>query len=261
MMLLSDADRAGVYEIYRASDFFYPLIGAVLLGTQDGVVYADDHQRPTQIYVEHSFGFAQILGTKAERFEEELERYLLLDKRFAPPKVRLYGSYLPNFLLAASYESLRSWRQRFDISPDSPKYRRASAHPPTPDVTISELNYGDIDPIENAFQLVERFWRTPADFIKHARAVVVHYRGEPASVCYAAAEADGRVEIDVLTLPQYRALGLGRIAVTSFVNRCFGNSTMPLWDCFTNNAGSVALAASVGFTARQPPYPFFTIPR
>lgn len=261
MMFLSDAERAVVYETYCASDFFYPLIGAVLLGIQDGVVYADDHQRPTQVYVEHSFGFAQILGTKVERFEEELEQYLLLDKRFTPPKVRLYASYLPNFLLAAGYESLRSWRQRFAISPDSPKYRKASVHPLGPDVAISEVSSDNIGSIEDAFQVVERFWRTPADFIKRAHAVVVHYRGEPASVCYAAAEADSRVEIDVLTLPQYRALGLGRIAVTSFVNRCFGRSTMPLWDCFTNNAGSVALAASVGFTAMQPPYPFFTIAR
>ncbi|MBB3315496.1 GNAT superfamily N-acetyltransferase [Rhizobium sp. BK181] len=261
MMLLSAAARAVVYQTYRASEFFYPLIGAVLLGTQDGVVFADDDLRPTQIYVEHSFGFAQIIGTKVDRFEEELEGYLLFNKQFTPVKVRLYAPYLPNFLLVEGYDILRSWRQRFTISPDSPQYRNAKAQPAVPDVVISEANSLDFGLIENAFQLACRFWRTPADFIEHAHAIVVRYKGEPASVCYAAAEVDRRAEIDVLTLPQYRGLGLGRVAVTNFVDRCFDSSCMPLWDCFTNNTGSMALAASVGFTAIQPPYPFFTIAR
>jgi GNAT superfamily N-acetyltransferase len=261
MFMLSDAVRAEVYDVYRAYDFFYPLIGAVLLGTQDGVVYADDDQRPTQIYVEHSFGFAQILGTKVLKFEEELQRYLLVDRRFAPAKVRLYGSYLPKFLLAKDCEDLRSWRQRFVIRPDSPTYRQAKVQPLPQDVGISQVSSQDIGCIEDAFQLVGRFWRTRTDFVDRANAVVVNYKGNPAAICYAAAEADRRLEIDVLTLPQYRTMGLGRLAVANFVDRCFEKSLVPLWDCFTNNAGSMALSAAVGFTASYPPYPFFTISR
>ncbi|WP_037088165.1 GNAT family N-acetyltransferase [Neorhizobium vignae] len=261
MLMLSDAARAEVYDAYRAYDFFYPLIGSVLLGAQDGVVYADDDQNPTQVYVEHSFGFAQILGAKVRKFEEELERYLLVDRRFAPAKVRLYASYLPKFLMAEDYKNLRSWRQRFIIRSDSPTYEESKGRPLPEDVRISEVNSQNIDCIENAFQLVGRFWRTRADFVHGANAVVVSYKGDPAAICYAAAEADRRLEIDILTLPQYRGMGLGRLAVTNFVDRCFEKSLVPLWDCFTNNAGSMALCAAVGFTAAHSPYPFFTIAR
>jgi RimJ/RimL family protein N-acetyltransferase len=83
----------------------------------------------------------------------------------------------------------------------------------------------------------------------------------PASICYSAAEADHRVEIDVLTLPEYRNRGLARHAVMTFVERCFSFSLHPLWDCFTNNAGSMRLCQAVGFTAVKAPYPFFTINR
>jgi RimJ/RimL family protein N-acetyltransferase len=33
----------------------------------------------------------------------------------------------------------------------------------------------------------------------------------------------------------------------------------PLWDCFTNNAGSMALARSCGFRPIGPAYSFYTI--
>jgi RimJ/RimL family protein N-acetyltransferase len=241
--------------LYQSGESFFPLIAAVLLDEQDGVVYVDNPNSPSQAYVEHTFGFAQVFGNITEDFEQELARYLLTDKCFNPSKIRLYTPHLPGFLALADYKSLRSYRQRFTISTEELSYTPELEK----DITLTGVDASNISLIDDKFGVVSRFWRTPADFILKSNAVVIFYRGEPTSLCYVAAEANHYVEIDVLTLPDYRNLGLAKLAVVNFVHRCFDLSLHPLWDCFTNNPGSMMLCKSVGFTAPKAPYPFFTI--
>ncbi len=259
MIKLEKAGYNEVYKQYLASDFFYPLIAAVLLDEQDGVVYIDNPTSPSQAYIEHAFGFSQIFGESSGSFEQELERYLLIDKCFNPNKIRLYAPCLPEFLSLPQHESLCSYRQRFTISAEGFSHQQGNSCELEKNLTLSKVDANNISLIDKRFGVVERFWRSPADFIQRSNAVVVFYEGEPASICYSAAEADHRVEIDVLTLQEYRSLGLAKIAVKDFVNRCFSLSLRPLWDCFTNNPGSMMLCKSVGFIAAQSPYPFFTI--
>lgn len=250
---------AAIYSLYRSSEIFFPLIAAVLLDEQDGVVYVDDPVSPSQAYVEHAFGFAQIFGKPVERFERELELYLFTNKSFIPGKIRLYAPYLPGFLASSKHESLCSFRQRFTISADDFPYGQEVSRVLDKNVSLCGVDENNISLIDSKFGVVGRFWRNSADFIQNSNAVVVFYDGEPASICYSAAEADHRAEIDVLTLPEYRNLGLAKLAVIDFINRCFSLSLRPLWDCFTNNPGSMMLCKSVGFIALQAPYPFFTI--
>jgi hypothetical protein len=238
---------------------FFPLIAAVLLDEQDGVVYADDPTSPSQAYVEHAFGFAQVFGKIVARFEQGLERYLLLDKFFKPNKIRLYAPYLPGFLALPKHEYMRSYRQRFTISAEGFSSAQGFGNELQSTTNLRGVDVNNIAFIDEKFGLVRRFWRSPPDFIQKSNAVVVLYEGVPASICYSAAEADRRAEIDVLTLPTHRNRGLAKIAVMHFVDRCFRRSVQPLWDCFTNNAGSMMLCNSVGFVAAKAPYPFYTI--
>ena len=248
-----------IYRFYRSNDFFFPLIAAVLLDEQDGVVYVDDPASPSQAYVEHSFGFAQVFGKIVARFEQELERYLLVDQIFKPSKIRLYAPYRPSFLALPKHESLCSYRQRFTITAEGFANRQAIGRQLWNNANLVEVAVNNVTLIDNSFGVVKRFWRSPADFIQKSNAVVIFYDGEPATICYSAAHADHRVEIDVLTLPKYRNLGLAKLAVIHFVNRCFSLSVQPLWDCFVNNVGSMMLCKSVGFVASKAPYPFYTI--
>jgi hypothetical protein len=257
MLKLDASQSSKVFGRYKSGQFFFPLIGAVLNGQQDGNVYADSVDL-NQVYVEHDFGFSQIFGRPTADFEKELHRYLCIEMRFTAPKVRLYGTYVPDFLAVPEYESIRSYRQRFAI--DRSGFRGT-------DLALAEkhgLKTGAVGPenvseVERTFGVVTRFWRTEADFVEHANAVVVYHRDQMAGICYAAAEADGRIEIDVFTLPEFRYLGVGKCAVSRFVENCFEKELQPLWDCFTNNAGSMNLSRSMGFTAAGDPYPFFTI--
>ncbi len=259
MIKLAKAHYAAAFDLYRGAEAFFPLIGAVLADRQDGTVYADDAVTPRQFYVEHAFGFAQVFGKPSASFEAELKCYLLVDKGFTAPKVRLYAPYLPAFLDEPHCDTMRSWRQRFVIDPAGPFNAQFNALAPACEITQASVNQGNIAQIESAFCVVGRFWRSPLEFIDKAQAVVALQCGRPAAICYAAAVANGRAEIDVLTLPEYRKVGVGKFAVMHFVKRCFAQSLEPLWDCFSNNAGSLQLCRSVGFTAHSPPYPFFTI--
>ena len=191
-------------------------------------------------------------------FEVGLMAYLLTDKTFLAPKVRLYTPGLPAFLMQPQCEPMRSLRQRFVI--DDPDFFEGQFEALVPEkaLTLAMVNQGNIAEIGRAFGIVNRFWRSADDFVGQANAVVALHLGRPAAICYAAAVADGRAEIDVFTLSDYRKIGVGKFAVMHFVKHCFARSLQPLWDCFANNEGSLQLCRAVGFTARGAPYPFFT---
>lgn len=259
MIRLEKENYDSLYKLYQSREFFFPLIGAVLLDEQDGAVYVDEQVNPSQAYVEHAFGFAQVFGAITEKFESELEKYLLADKQFVPKKVRLYGTYLPRFLNSPDLEFMRSYRQRFFIGVENFSAVQSICTEVNKDVDLYDVDIETVSMIEDKFGVAGRFWRSSKEFILKSNAVVISYKGEPASICYAAAEADQRVEIDVVTLPEFRNLGLAKRAVEEFVRRCFRLSLHPLWDCFTNNAGSMNLCKSVGFAAATAPYPFYTI--
>ncbi len=104
-----------------------------------------------------------------------------------------------------------------------------------PDREVVAASESNVAAIEQAFGVTCRFWRSAQDFVRGAHAVVVMHRGLPASICYAAAETDRQVEIDVLTRPGHQRLGLAGLAASSFVCRCLERGLEPLWDCFANN--------------------------
>ena len=244
-----------LYARYCSGAAFFPLVASVLDGAQDGIVLADPRQPDQCAYVEHAFGFAQVIGTPSPTFAANLERRLLGERRFAPAKVRLYTPWLPTFLDGAAGQPLRSERQRYVLPASVVPAPAAEGFDAAPVTTAT------LDAMDAAFGVLGRFWRSPDDFLRGALAVLVSRDGTPAALCYAAAVAGGRAEIDVVTAPDMRRQGVGRHAVAAFIRHARSRGVEPLWDCFTNNTGSVALARTLGFQAAGDPYPFFTIPR
>ena len=256
MVEIGRNDAATVLALYRGSDARFPLVGTVLLGEQDGVVYVDDPRRPRCAYVEHAFGFAQILGEADAAFDASLERHLIVERSFAAPKIRLYTPRMPPFLDDPRHAGMRSLRQRFVMGAGTSE-REAMMD----GCVAAPVDAGSVAAADRAFGVVTRFWRSAADFVAKAHAILVTRGGEPASICYAAAVVDGEAEIDVATRPEHQRLGLGRIAAEAFVRHCRERGLQPLWDCFANNAGSMQLSRAAGFTPKGAPYPFFTINR
>jgi GNAT superfamily N-acetyltransferase len=250
MICLDKITWPAAYERYRHSQAFFPLIGAVLLGQQNGSVFADHPSIPRAVYVEHAFGFAQIFGTVDTQFDNALHRYLLVDRSFAATKVRLYTPVEPDFLCGPVFDRERSQRQRFILSDKSALCIKLESE---------MVGIKDTRTIDECFGVVRRFWRSDEDFCTLALPVVARVDSRPAAICYAAAIANGQAEIDVLTRPEYRGQGLGKQVVRAFCAVCVDRGLRPVWDCFTNNAGSMALAASCGFVPSRPAYPFYTL--
>nr|WP_298683731.1 GNAT family N-acetyltransferase [uncultured Dongia sp.] len=257
MVRLDRPDAAAAHALYRANDAYFPLIGAVLLGLQDGWVYADAILSPRRFYVEHSFGFAQLFGEENAAFDATLQAYLITNKAFQAQKVRLYTPIEPGFLQGPAFAAQRAERQRFRLDPA----RHAPSDGTNHKIVVRDVVPAEIDRIEAAFDVVSRFWCGPADFLAHAGAVAAWHGHLPVAICYAAAAANGMAEIDVATDAAYRRQNLGRRVVDAFVTRCRGQGLQPVWDCFTNNAGSMNLCRAAGFVSVRPPYPFYTLAR
>ncbi|MBK8870704.1 MAG: GNAT family N-acetyltransferase [Elusimicrobia bacterium] len=260
MIKLTSSHYPQAYELYYQHKAFFPIIAGVLLCEQDGVVYTDNLAVPSQFYVEHTFGFAQIFGLPVFPFEADLRDYLFYRRDFLSSKVRLYTPNHPSFLESPEWERLCSKRQRFTLSPfgDMRVEKLGGLHFPQT-VEIEDVDSSNVELIQKHFGVVSRFWRTAGDFISKGKPVVAFFKGIPAAICYAAAVADDQAEIDVFTVPDYRCLGLGRLVVQLFLKQCQSTGMIPVWDCFINNVGSMALCQSTGFVPAGAPYPFFTI--
>lgn len=259
MVRLSKPELGVAYDAYRRHEAFFPLIGAVLQDQQDGLVLADDQFSPRRFYVEHAFGFAQVFGLDNAEFDEALRRYLLIEKSFAVSKVRLYTPIEPAFLREPEFDHARSERQRFILDPKCMESFGDQGVPKDTGVEIKSAQVGDLAAIEARFGVVRRFWRSDRDFLTSARAIISWVNGEPASICYAAAVAGDMAEIDVFTHQEHRRIGLGKRVVHAFSHLCLSQGLLPVWDCFTNNAGSMALCKSCGFDPLRPAYPFYTL--
>ena len=261
MVRLSPIRYPEAYALYREHNAFFPLIAAVLAGAQDGRGFVGQAARPNQVYVEHHFGFAQLFGAPVRDFERTLKDYFLFDRAFLSAKVRLYTPDFPSFLRGDQYEDLRSWRQRFTFDSHQNRLNNEIVRRYGKTENLEYVDSNNVELIQKAFGVVTRFWRNSIDFVKYSNAVIASVEGRPVAVCYAAAVADGRAEIDVLTLPEYRHLGLGKLVVRAFNQHCLAMGISPLWDCFTNNIASVSLCRSTGFCPLGDPYPFYTFSR
>jgi RimJ/RimL family protein N-acetyltransferase len=243
-------------DIYHKQSAFFPLIAAVLRGDQNGEVFCDRADSPRAYYVEHSFGFAQVFGSIEDDFQTALRERLVLKKTFAASKVRLYTPEEPEFLRHATFDSIRSQRQRFVVDGTVPSFATM-----TSSFELRTLEVKDLPLLSPELVDVTRFWRTAGDFLSRARAIVAWSGRQSVAICYAAAIAADRAEIDVATATDFRRLGLGKSVVKAFVDGCRSTGVTPLWDCFTNNVGSMALARSCGFRPTGPAYSFYTISR
>lgn len=249
------------YQHYLCHAAFFPLVAAVLCDTQDGVVYVDNQRYPTAYYVEHAFGFAQIFGIESESFYQQLYEYLFIKKTFVPVKIRLYTPNEMPFLADTTFDGIRAFRQRFVFPTTLENHSAWYTHTHDSVVCVKGLLDTEIDEVDRVFRVVQRFWRTPADFMLHAHARVVWYEQSPVAICYAAAVANDQAEVDVVTHPNYRQRGFASMAVSDFITECRKVALHPVWDCFTNNLGSMNLSHKSGFVAERSIYAFYTIAR
>jgi GNAT superfamily N-acetyltransferase len=258
---LQPGDFHAALPLYREAGACFPLILAVLEGSQRGQVFADRRDAPRAAFVVNNFGFALLLDPEGGG---------TLDPALAG-LLREGDALRPSYLLW--YAPPARWRRGLDALAPAPARRRERVRmkfvgagadssgegescPPG-----FELRRMDDELLPRAdkfgLHLGSRFWSSDAQFIEHGMGVCLVKDGEIASLCYAAAVAGGLAEVDVVTDERFRGGGLATFAARRFVEECRVRGLTPAWDCFTYNAGSLKLAEKIGFV-RGDEYLFYS---
>jgi RimJ/RimL family protein N-acetyltransferase len=63
--------------------------------------------------------------------------------------------------------------------------------------------------------------------------------------------ANNLAEVDIVTLPNYRGMGLAKAATEAFIEQSIQQNIKANWDCFEENVASLKTAQSLGFEPIQ----------
>ena len=257
---LDRADFAAVAHLRHEDGLEFPLIRAVIDRTQPGTILVDRRERPDAAMVCTAFGFCCLLGRS-----DDAAFHAALAARLQAP-----GATDTSRLL---WYAPPAWLQRkLDGMPADIATRRTrlryewdgASRAPAPwlpaGIAMRPLDR-DLLAMSAPFGLDigSRFWPDADAFLASGFGVGLTAGDELVALCYAAAIAQGRAEVDIATLPGHRNRGLGALAAHGFVGQCLQRGLTPAWDCFDYNAGSLRIAEQVGF-ARPRRYPFYTFP-
>lgn len=238
--LFTRAERA---ELFR----FYPdgKDALLLSGLQGhlGRAFRSDSGRSALVMVRD---FIFLAGEADAAFLRETEK--AFSKRF----LTFRGS-------AAWLETARQWgatlpMTRYDMETPAhfDKNRlRALAQPPTGFslVPVDEALYATCLSENWSSDLVGAY-PNAQDFVQRGLAIVALQSGRPVAGCGAYAYADGLMEVEIDTHPDFRRRGLATACGAAFLLGCLERGLVPHWDAMTKI--SLALSRKLGFGAARP---------
>lgn len=246
---LDKKDFIKILPLYSREVVIFPLILAVVQQKQRGWAFVDDPIQPASAIVMNNFGFMQFIGAK--NFGDDFIEF------FKSPKTSL-----PSYLLW--YSPPRQIQKLLDGFTNEHVRRRQRARfvltkqiieNPVECPTGFKVRYLDKDLIKKTLRfkldIDSRFWASTDDFLEHGIGACIMKASEIISVCYSACVVDNLAEIDVVTLEEYRGMGLAIVAAQNFMSECMRRGLTPTWDCFVNNTASMELAAKLGFEKEQ----------
>jgi GNAT superfamily N-acetyltransferase len=252
-------ELARALPLYRAAAECFPLVSAVLQNLQRGQVLADRRDDPRSAAVITHFGFTFVMGMGGQAFDDDLGAVLATEEMLEPSYLLWYSPPLAwRARLDAELEGVRRReRARLDFSVERAAW--LDDLPSTPDgFDVRPLSADLVAATDElGLDIASRFWSSAADYEGNGFGACVLDGERVAAVCYAAAVVDGLAEVDVATRPEMRGRGLAFTAGQAFVRECITRSVAPTWDCFLDNAGSMQLAAKLGFVPVQT-YPLYT---
>jgi RimJ/RimL family protein N-acetyltransferase len=222
----------------------FPIIQAVIEGTQQGRIFKSAHQ---DYWVLHKAGFSEVFLSRGDGKElvDFIGKTPWLPKYFhiySPPEqlVNVFKSDTKIF-------NIRE-RDRVQLKYDGRKVS-SSLLVVSDEFTSAEVTQHNIDSLAVFnLDLENKFWSSKEDFVKHAAGVFIKDKQHnPVSLCYAAAVADQKAEIDVVTNALHRGKGFAKAVVGAFIIHCNNYKIIPNWDCFEDNTASLMTAKKLNF--------------
>lgn len=222
----------------------FPITQAIVEGTQQGEIF----EYKNSAFLIHKAGFSSIL--LRDDCKQELLELFTID--CIPRYFHIYDT--PNELIeiVKSVPLMFNYKLRKRVQLTYVTNQFLSFDIPK-DFSLESINQKNISLLsKTGLDLDSRYWANEDEVINKAMGIVLFdCHNEPASICYSAANADFRAEVDVLTMPEYRSQGLAKIAVSAFVNNCIKANLKPNWDCFEDNINSLKVAQSLGFQVQK----------
>lgn len=262
--LLPKKQYSKVLSSYKEQKYFFPIIGAVLENTEHGYVLVNSLEDYTSVFVIHKFGFSQYIeiDKKNDNFLEELI-YSIFDKNkflkeLGIPKIRIYysGSIFTNKIKNTDnnlYETTK--RTRLNISKKINKLDELDN-----EFTFERLSNKNILKVDKELNLnlCNRFWNNCDDVIEKSCANIMLKKDEIVGICYFAAISNHFGEVDVLIKDVYRGKNYSYYLLNNFLMKLQDTEEKALWDCYSNNLGSMKLAMNSYFDI-QYEYDFFIV--
>lgn len=113
-----------------------------------------------------------------------------------------------------------------------------------------------LDHIRDLRGWVDSFWHTPQDFLRSGFGFCAIQGETIAAWCLTVFAAGSARELGLITLPEYRGLGLATLTAAACVEHGLSQNLAVRWTCWAENAASARVAEKVGFT-RDREYPAF----
>jgi hypothetical protein len=226
----------------------FPIIQAVIEGVQKGQIFKNARN---DYWVLHKAGFSEVFLNSDDGKElidfisktDELPNYFHL---YCPP-VQLVDVF-------KSSTEIFNVRERDRVQLEYDGQKMTDSHSIENDEFISvEVTRDNVDSLAVFnLDLENKFWSGKEDFAKHAVGVFIKDKqNNPLSLCYAAAVAEQKAEIDVVTSEHHRGKRLAKTVVGAFISNCINSRIIPNWDCFVDNRPSLATALSLGFSENR----------
>ena len=269
MILLKTQDYYKLEQSLKTVEINHLFAQTVIEQKMDGEIYADDPQKPSTVYVKHSYGMALLYGrTDNETFNQNLVNYLLNKE-----KKRNAGEWLQVFphewntkleeLLAGHFAEptanpsenkqkvIQSTRVNFRFNKS--KYISV-IQTITPELKLVRTTAEQFSQITGT--VVPRyFWRNKREFGQQSVGFSLMDGDDPVSTAFASFVHDPQLELGIETRSESQGLGLAQITCSALIDYCISNNYEPVWACRLENTGSYKLAQKLGFEPiRMIPY-------
>jgi hypothetical protein len=254
--VLKKKEYKSYFLVYKNSKYFFPLIGAVLDGTQDGYVLAEAGVKHSSIFVVHKFGFSQYIELSKNDNKTFLNILIeslndkSVNKIINIKKLRVYysGKNFTNKLYNINEELIESTkRTRLILTTKDKKLHNVEDKR----YIFTKLTKDNITLVneELKLDLCNRFWSNCNECVNKSFGMILKSKDnkDVIGICYSASVSNSCAEIDIFINEKYRKLGYSYQVLNAFLFELSQNNIKALWDCYSNNSASLNLALNSHF--------------
>ena len=244
---------------------------AVVENRVSGVVYVDNVKNPKTFYVVHPYGMSLLFGDcNNQEFNNKFKNYSLNKNhernkhewmQAFPDKWDIVLNDLFKDCLIKSSDNVENIEKniielntRVNFKFNFKEYKIQNQHKNNSEIKIVRTDKKIFEDMKGSV-VPYYFWNNADDFIKNGVGFSLFYKNKLASTAYSAFIQDGKLELGIETIADFRGLGLAQIVCSALINYCLEKNFEPVWACRLENRGSYKLAQKLGFVpVKEIPY-------